>query len=107
MVCFDMQWIDGFCVENCHVLSRFLHLRERIHDLDSVTRIALRITFLDFEETASLSIVLSLLIHRISSKHDRDTTASMQVAFKLNAPHITRITFSKMSTDFIQFLLSG
>ena len=25
--------LDGFCVENCHVLSRFLHLRERIHDL--------------------------------------------------------------------------
>ena len=62
---------------------------------------------MDFEETASLSIVLSLLIHKISSKHDRDTTASMQVAFKVNASHITRITFSKMSADFIQFLLSG
>ena len=62
---------------------------------------------MDFEETASLSIVLSLLIHKISSKHDRDTTVSMQVAFKLNASHITRITFSKMSADFIQFLFSG
>ena len=58
---------------------------------------------MDFEETASLSIVLSLLIHKISSKHDRDTTVSMQVAFKLNASHITRITFSKMSADLYNF----
>ena len=32
---------NGFCVEFCHVLSRF-HLRERIHDPDSVFRIALK-----------------------------------------------------------------
>ena len=32
---------DGFCVEFCHVLSRF-HLRERIHDPDRVFRIALK-----------------------------------------------------------------
>ena len=39
----------------------------------------------NFQETASLSIVLSLFIHKISSKHDRD---SIQVEFKLNASHI-------------------
>ena len=43
----------------------------------------------------------SLFIHKISSKHNRDTTAS-----KLNS-HITRITFAKMSANSIQFLLSG
>ena len=32
---------DRFCVEFCHVFSRF-HLRERIHDPDSVLRIALK-----------------------------------------------------------------
>ena len=32
---------DGFYVEFCHVLSQF-HLREWIHDLDSVFRIALK-----------------------------------------------------------------
>ena len=39
----------------------------------------------NFQETASLSIVLSLFIHKISSKHDRD---SIHVEFKLNASHI-------------------
>ena len=29
-----------------------------------------------FQETTSLSIVLSLFIHKISTKHDRYTTAS-------------------------------
>ena len=33
--------LDGFCVEFCHVLSRF-YLRERIHDPDSFTQIALK-----------------------------------------------------------------
>ena len=42
----------------------------------------------NLQETASLSIVLSLSIHKISSKHDRDTTASKLAEFKLNASHI-------------------
>ena len=33
--------LDGFCVEFCHVLSRF-YLRERIRDPDSVMRIFYR-----------------------------------------------------------------
>ena len=38
------------------------------------------------QETACLSIVLSLLIHKISSKHDCDY--SIQTEFKLNVSHI-------------------
>ena len=58
------------------MLSRF-HLRERIHDPDSVFRIALKdetfwILNENCQETASLSIVLSLFIHKISSTYDRD-----------------------------------
>ena len=37
----QVELTDAFCVEFCHVLSRF-HLRERIHDPDSVFRIALK-----------------------------------------------------------------
>ena len=40
----------------------------------------------NFQETASLSIVWSLFIHKISSKHDRDYNT--QAEFKLNASHI-------------------
>ena len=39
-----------------------------------------------FLETASLPIVLSLFIHKISSKHDCDY--NIQAEFKLNASHI-------------------
>ena len=67
---------DGFCVEFCHELSK-CHLRERIHDPDSVFRIAIKDQLFwtlnkNFHETASLSFVLSLFIHKTSSKHDRD-----------------------------------
>ena len=51
-----------------------------------------RINFLDFELKFSrngFSIVLSLFIHKISSKHDRDY--NIQAEFKLT--FITRITF--------------
>ena len=66
------------------MLSRF-HLRERIHDPDSVFRIAFKgLTFWilnkNFQETASLSIVLRLFIHKISSKNDRDH--NIQAEFK-------------------------
>ena len=69
---------DGFCVEFCHGLSRF-YLRERIHDPDRCYANCFKgLTFWilnkNFQETASLSIVLSLFIHNISSKHDRGTT---------------------------------
>ena len=37
----QVELTDAFCVEFCHVLSRF-HLRERIHDPDSVFRVALK-----------------------------------------------------------------
>ena len=40
----------------------------------------------NFQETASLSIVLSLFIHKISSKHDRDYR--IQAEIKLDASHI-------------------
>ena len=54
----------------------------------------------NFQETASLSIVLSLFIPKISSKHDRDTTASILNLSLINASHITRITLAKMSAIF-------
>ena len=54
---FEMDFVLNFA-EFCHVLSR-CHLRERTFNKH-------------FQETASLSIVLSLSIHKISSKHDRD-----------------------------------
>ena len=52
------------------------------------------------------SIVLSLYIHKISSKHDRDTTAS-KLNLSLMLLTFTRITFAKMSANVMQFLLSG
>ena len=42
----------------------------------------------NFQETASPSIVLSLFIHKISSKHDRVATAFKLAEFKRNASHI-------------------
>ena len=48
-----------------------------------------------FQETASLSIVLSFFIHKISSRILRHPS--------WNGSHLTRITFA----NFIQFLLSG
>ena len=54
------------------------------------------------------SIVLSLYIHKISSKHDRDSTAS-KLNLSLMLLTFTRITFanSKISANVMQFLLSG
>lgn len=52
----------------------------------------------NFQETAYLSIVLSLFIHESSSKQDRD---------EFYASHITRINSAKMSANFIEFLHSG
>ena len=52
------------------------------------------------------SIVLSLYIHKISSKHDRDTTAS-KLNLSLMLLTFTRITFAKTSANVMQFLLSG
>ena len=42
----------------------------------------------NLQETASPSIVLSLFIHKISSKHDRVATAFKLAEFKRNASHI-------------------
>ena len=97
---FEMDFVLNF-----DLCSALVYLHERIHDPDSVTRIALKgWTFWmlnkKFQETASLSIVLSLFIHKISTKHDRSLYYSIQA-------HITRITFAKMSASFIQFSLSG
>ena len=52
------------------------------------------------------SIVLSLYIHKISSKHDRDTTAS-KLNLSVMLLTFTRITFAKISANIMQFLLSG
>ena len=87
---------NGFCVEFCHVLSRF-YLRERIHDPDSVMRIAFKDLNKNFQETASMSIILSFFIHKINSKHDRYTTASELNLSLMLLTFITRITFAKMS----------
>ena len=78
------------------MLSRF-YLRERIHDPDSVMRIALKGLNKNFQETASMSKILSFFIHKISSKHDRYTTASKLNLSLMLLTFITRITFGKMS----------
>ena len=78
------------------MFNRF-SLRERIHDPDSVMRMALKDLNENFQETASMSIILSFFIHKISSKHDRYTTASKLNLSLMLLTFITRITFAKMS----------
>ena len=69
---------DGFCVELCHVLRRF-YLRTWT-DPQCYATCFKELTFWilnkNFQEAASLSNVFSLFIHKISSKLDRDTSAS-------------------------------
>ena len=85
---FFVRWLqnaprfwDWFCAEFCHVLCRF-YLRWWMHDRDNLTLIALKDYLFgfwkkDFQVTASPAIVLSLfIIHKISLKHDSDTSAS-------------------------------
>ena len=57
------------------VFGRF-YLRERIHDPVSVTRIAFedKISIRIFRKIISLTMVLSLFIHNITLKHNRETT---------------------------------
>ena len=66
------RWTSAWSVLKCNqgnkVFAKF-YLRQRIHDPDSVTRIALKgLTFWilnkHFQEMASLSIVLSSFIHK-------------------------------------------
>ena len=78
------------------MFNRF-SLRERIHDPDSVMRMALKDLNKNFQETASMSIILSFFIHKISSKHDRYTTASKLNLSLMLLTFITRIAFAKMS----------
>ena len=94
---------DRFCAEFCHVLCRF-YLRWWIHDPDNLMLIALKDYLFGFwkkafQVTASLAIVLSLFIHKISLKHDSDTSAS-----KLSL-HTSVNNFAKVSANFIQILL--
>ena len=65
-MCPDLRWI--LCFANCFKGLTFWIFNK---------------TFL---ETASLPIVLSLFIHKISAKHDCDY--NIQAEFKLNASHI-------------------
>ena len=57
------------------VFGRF-YLRERIHDPVSVTRIAFedKISIRIFRKIISLTMVLSMFIHNITLKHNRETT---------------------------------
>ena len=108
---FFVRWLqnaprfwDRFCAEFCHVLCRF-YLRWWMHDPDNLTLIALKDYLFgfwkkDFQVTASPAIVLSLfIIHKISLKHDSDTSAS-----KLSL-HALVNNFAKVSANFIQILL--
>ena len=107
---FFVRWLqnasrfwDRFCAEFCHVLCRF-YLHWWIHDPDNLMLIALKDYLFGFwkkafQVTASLAIVLSLFIHKISLKHDSDTSAS-----KLSL-HTSVNNFAKVSANFIQILL--
>ena len=74
----SLRWILCWI---CDVLSGF-YLGERIDYPDSVQcancfkGLIFWILNKTFQETASLSIVWNLFIHKISSKHDRDITLS-------------------------------
>ena len=50
-----------------------------------------------FQETASLSIVLSLFIHKISSKHDRDYNIQTEFKLKCFSHSLHASLFAKMS----------
>ena len=107
---FFVRWLqnaprfwDRFCAEFCHVLCRF-YLHWWIHDPDNLMLIALKDYLFGFwkkafQVTASLAIVLSLFIHKISLKLDGDTSAS-----KLSL-HTSVNNFAKVSANFIQILL--
>ena len=51
----------------------------------------------NFQETAYLSIVLSLFIHKISSKHDRDYNIQAEFKLKCFSHSLHASLFAKMS----------
>ena len=69
---FMLNFLADFAM--CSV-SRFINLRERIHDAVGVTRLPLRINLWVFEYKNFQEIIyLSLFVHNIRSKHDCETT---------------------------------
>ena len=83
------------------MLSRF-HLREGIHDPDSVFSNCFKgLTFWilnkNFQETASLSILLTLFIHKISLTHDRDYNIQAEFKLKRFSHSLLAPLFAKMS----------
>ena len=80
---------DGFCVEFCHVLSRF-HLRERIHDSHSVFRIALKDYLFGFWIKIFKKRLLCLLFwvcSLIKLAHNTIVTTTSKLKLSLNASH--------------------
>ena len=59
----------------------------------------------NFQETASPSIVLSLFIHKISSKHDCVATAFKLAEFKRNASHIHYMQHFRKDVRFSFWIL--
>ena len=78
------------------------HLRERIHDPDSVFPNCFKgLTFWtlnkNFQETASLSIVLSLFVHTTSLKHYRDYNIQAEFKPKCFSHALLALLIVKMS----------
>ena len=95
-----MELTDAFCVEFCHVLSRFF-LRERILDPVSVTRIAFKDQQLKRKiyQKLSLSLLFCIFSFITLAQNTIVCDYSIQVDL-LNASDITRITFAKGSANF-------
>ena len=53
----------------------------------------------NFQETAFLSIVLSLFIHKINSKHVRDYNIQAKFKLKSYSPSLHASLFAKMSAN--------
>ena len=96
---FEMDFVLSFAM--CS--ADFTRVKGSTIQIMSLANYLKGLTFLilnaNFQGTVSLSIVLSFFIHKISSRILRHPS--------WNSSHLTRITFAKLSANFIQFLLSG
>ena len=99
---------DDFSVNFCHVLSLF-YLWERIHDPVSVTWIAFNGKLMSFR----IKIFKKQFVCLLFSVGSFMTLVENMIAgilfdkYNLRFILISRITFAKMSANFIQFLLSS
>ena len=91
-MCPDWRWRDF--VLNFAVCSVDFYLRQRIHDLVSITRIPFKDYLMDFFKKifsrSNFFVYCFVFVHNIGSKHDR----KIKLTF-FDATHITRITSAR------------